>query len=73
MSKLIGCPVCGYMYSVVNNTYGADAGLVIERRRTCTRCGTRFLTIETFDRIISPRSNRKNQPKINVKQEELFK
>ena len=72
MSKAIGCVICGSMESSVRNTRVINDGMAVERRRTCKNCGTRFLTIEAFDRIIAPRKNRKRQPKIVVKQNELF-
>ena len=72
MSKAMTCVVCGNTESTVRNTRTIEDGMAVERRRTCKICGTRYITIETFDRIISPRKNRVNQPKIIVEQHELF-
>ena len=72
MSRALSCVVCGSMESTVRNTRTIDEGMAVERRRTCNKCGTRYLTIEAFDRIISPRKNRVHQPKIVIKQHELF-
>lgn len=72
MSRALSCIVCGSMNSIVRNTRSVNDGMAVERNRTCKNCGTRYVTIETFDRIISPRKNRINQPKIIVEQHELF-
>ena len=72
MSRVLSCVVCGCMESTVRNTRTIDEGMAVERRRTCKKCGTRYITIETFDRIISPRKNRVHQPKVVINQNELF-
>lgn len=45
------CPFCGYGDSKVIDSRPADDGDSIRRRRECLRCGKRFTTYETVERL----------------------
>lgn len=43
------CLYCGCLESKVIDSRAADDGMVIRRRRECTKCGKRFTTYETIE------------------------
>ncbi len=45
------CPFCGFDDSKVIDSRSADEGDSIRRRRECLKCGKRFTTYETVERI----------------------
>lgn len=45
------CPVCGEESAVYDSREQWDGS--IRRRRRCVVCGTRFLTVEKFEKILA--------------------
>lgn len=45
------CPYCGFLDSKVVDSRPTDEGASIRRRRTCLKCGKRFTTYETVERM----------------------
>ena len=45
------CPVCGEASAVYDSREQWDGS--IRRRRRCVVCGTRFLTVEKFEKILA--------------------
>ena len=50
----IPCPKCGSFRSRVKDGRSADDG-AYRRRRQCRDCGTRFMTLERYERSIENR------------------
>ena len=45
------CPFCNYGDSKVVDSRPAEEGASIRRRRECLKCGKRFTTYETVERL----------------------
>ena len=45
------CPFCNYADSKVVDSRPTDEGISIRRRRECLKCGKRFTTYETVERL----------------------